>query len=468
MGEEIGKDHFHKQDFSAFEARLREETELLEGLFKQHAFVDRGYVAGFELEAWLVDPHYDPAPVNDRFIAHIGSSLVVPELARFNFEVNGPQQRLAGGALGVLHRDLLATWRVCERKAREIDAQALMIGILPTLRPTDLVLDNMSRQTRYRALNEQIMRLRKGQPLPIIIHGRDDLVMEHRDVMFESAATSFQIHLQVPADAAARIYNAALIVSAPLVALSANSPYLFGRDLWDETRIAVFEQSITVWPSRVTFGTGYARESLMDCFRENLDIHPVLLPTELKDPPEQLHHVRLHNGTVWRWNRPLIGFDADGRPHLRIEHRVVPAGPSLTDSIANAAMFYGLVYALGNSEPAPESRLPFDQARANFYDAAKLGLRARATWLDGKTAPIHDLLSEQLLPLAQDGLAQLGVNAADSARYLGVIKERLKSWCHGAAWQRGYVERHTASMHALTAAYHERQQQDVPVHEWEI
>lgn len=466
MGEDVEKDHFRKQDFSAFAKRLREETDLVAALFADRAFADDGYVVGFELEAWLIDPAGDPSPVNEPFLRDLAGEPVVAELARFNFEVNGRPQPLAGGALGALHRDLLATWRLCERRARDHGARVMMIGILPTVREDHLVLANMSGRTRFRALNEQIMRMRRGEPLRLEIHGREELSVEHRDVMLESATTSFQIHLQTPPGRAARVYNAALILSAPMTALAANAPFLFGRDLWDETRITVFEQAVGINPRRVTFGEGYARHSLLECFVENLELHPVLLPTEFPDPPERLHHVRLHNGTIWRWNRPLIGFGAGGVPHLRIEHRVVSAGPTIMDLVANTAFFLGLVTALAAQDDPPEALLGFEQARSNFYAAARFGFDARIVWLDGAEAPLRPLLAERLLPLARQGLDALGIDADERDLYLGVIGERLRSGRNGAAWQRAYVRARGADMHALAQAYHRRQSGGAPVHEW--
>jgi hypothetical protein len=275
---------------------------------------------------------------------------------------------------------------------------------------------------------------------------------------------------------AVRYYNAAQIVSAPMVAASVNSPYLFGKDLWDETRIPLFEQSVEVGGfagasrgpvRRVSFGTGYAKESLYECFVENQEHFPVLLPIAFEAPDAQMRHLRLHNGTIWRWNRPLIGFDEDGTPHLRVEHRVLPAGPTVTDSIANAAFFYGLVHALATRDVAPEFELPFATARDNFYAAARDGLDAQLTWLDGRKRPVSSLLLDQLIPLARYGLGLLEIDAADRDLYLGIVKARLRNGCTGASWQRAYVARYGSDMQALTEAYYQRQQSGLPVHDWD-
>jgi len=225
------------------------------------------------------------------------------------------------------------------------------IGILPTVRNHELSLPNMSPLRRYRALNEQVLRLRNGRPLRLDIQGRESIEAVHNNLMFEAAATSLQIHLQVAPAHAVRYYNAAKVLSGPMVAACANSPYLCGRDLWDETRIPLFEQAVALtgngtggtW-ERVTFGKHYVKDSLMECFKCNLEHYDVLLPRIVDEPPERLTHLRLHNGTIWRWNRPLIGWNDQGAPHLRIEHRVVSAPTSVVDAIANVALFFGLAH----------------------------------------------------------------------------------------------------------------------------
>ena len=198
--------------------------------------------------------------------------------------------------------------------------------------------------------------------------------------MLEAATTSLQLHLQIPPDQAARYYNAAIILSGPMVAATSNSPYLFGKHLWEETRIPLFEQSVSIGShknsktvnfKRVSLGTGFATTSLLECFLENRDHFPVVLPVKYDEPPENLAHLRLHNGTIWRWNRPLIGFDSEGQPHLRIEHRAIPAGPSIIDTVANAAFFTGMMANLVDSTTPPEQNLSFAQTQKNFYEAAQ-------------------------------------------------------------------------------------------------
>jgi len=477
MGREISDSRFSAEDFAAFRERLCTETDLLGRWFQEEGFSRTHGVGGFELEAWLVDERQRPAPINDAYLRRLDNPLVVPELARFNVELNGAPESLGGDALSRLHRSLEQIWQTCTAAAGEFDAGLVMIGILPTLEECQLTPEYMSALERYRALNEQVLLQRRGRALRLEIHGREQLKSLHRDVMLESAATSFQIHLQVGLSHAVRCFNAAHIASAPLVAVSANSPYLFGRDLWDETRIPLFEQAVEVGgyeaaaygpTRRVTFGTGYARESLFELFVENREHYPPLLPACYSEPPERLSHLRLHNGTIWRWNRPLVGFDDDGTPHLRIEHRVVPGGPSVVDEIANAAFFFGLVSFLSRQQTPPELALPFGQARDNFYAAARDGLDAQVVWLGGRRLRLQRLLGERLLPMARRGLELLDLDPGDIDAYLEVIATRVHNACNGAAWQRAFVARHGRDMAALTAAYRQRQDSGTPVHEWTL
>jgi gamma-glutamyl:cysteine ligase YbdK (ATP-grasp superfamily) len=477
LGDEITHSHFTDQDFRVFESRLETETRLLQDWFSSKHFSNKTPVCGLEVEAWLTDSQGLPVPKNEIFLDSLNHKMVVPELARFNVELNVEPQLLKDNALQALEQELTETWDACTRVASDMDCRIAMIGILPSVRQEDLSLTNMSDMKRYRALNDQVLKLRDGKPIQLDIHGHDHLNILHRDVMLESAATSLQIHLKVGQESAVRYYNASQIVSAPMVAASTNSPYLFGKDLWSETRIPLFEQAVEVGGfagaargpvRRVSFGTGYARQSLLECFTENQAHFPVLLPMEFDEPIEQLRHLRLHNGTIWRWNRPLIGFDDDGTPHLRIEHRVMPAGPTMHDSIANAAFYFGLVHALAVQDIAPEIQLPFSTARDNFYAAAQHGLDAQIIWLDGRKLSIQRLLLDQLIPMARYGLGLLGIDAQQRDLYLETMYKRVENACTGCDWQRAYVACHGGDMTALTRAYYERQQSGWAVHDWGI
>ncbi|HEY5604294.1 MAG TPA: glutamate-cysteine ligase family protein [Gammaproteobacteria bacterium] len=476
MGQEIDGSHFKKQDFQRFLARLKQETALLGQWFAAQRFDTEHTVAGFELEAWLVDKHCLPAPINAEFLHAMANPRLSPELASFNVEFNYTPRGLQGSALTDMQAEMTDLWQQGSQVANQLESQLVMIGILPTVDETYLTLQHISAMNRYRALNEQVLRLRQGRPMELNILGVDHLKTSHRNVMFESAATSFQIHLQVPLPLAVRAYNASLIVSAATVAVSANSPFLCGKNLWAETRVPLFEQAVQAGGyesgahgpmRRVTFGSGYLHESVLECFCENLEHYPVLLPELSDDPPEKFSTVRLHNGTLWRWNRPLIGF-ANNQAHIRIEHRVIPAGPSVIDAVANAAFYFGLVSQLMRREIQPELQLPFNQSRDNFYDAAKFSYDGHMVWLDGNKSNIRTLILKELLPIAAQGLAAAGIDAHAIDTYLGIIEQRTQNACNGAAWQRAFTTRHGQDLSSLTKAYIERQNSGAPVHEWGI
>jgi hypothetical protein len=334
----------------------------------------------------------------------------------------------------------------------------------------------MSALNRFVVLNEQVLRQRGGRPIQVRIDGQDPLCLDQGDVMLEAATTSFQLHLQVPEAASGRYYNAALLASGPLLAAATNSPLLFGHRLWQETRIPLFEQAVELGGygglkdtaiRRVSFGQGYLTGSLLAMFQENLAHYPVLLPMLL--PPEQgrFAHVRLHNGSIWRWVRPLIGFDAAGLAHVRIEQRVLPSGPTMLDMMANMAFSHGLTHALATLPEAPEDRLSFAAARANFYAAARAGLQAELGWLDGRSLSARDLVLQVCLPLAAEGLGRLGLGGEEIERYLGILRARAESGQTGAVWLLRRLDRLGGDLERLMADYLENQRTGVPVHEWD-
>lgn len=474
MGQEIARTVFSAADFARFGQQLREETDRLRAFAKAGGFRDTRFVAGFELEAWLLDHAGAPSPINESYLAALAHPMVVPELARFNIEFNGTPQVLGPGALAGMEAELAATWQHAQSVAHDMDAQIGIIGIPPTLREGDLTLATMSALNRYVVLNEQVIRQRAGQPLRIHIEGEEVLDLGRADVMLEAATTSFQLHLQVPEGLSARYYNASLITCGPLLALATNSPLLFGRCLWHETRIPLFEQSVDLGgyggladpqTRRVSFGRGYVRDSLIELFEENLALFPVLLPMPQTEPPEGFAHLRLHNGSIWRWVRPLIGFDAAGEAHVRIEQRVLPSGPTLIDMMANAAFYYGLVHSLAQRPEPPECELDFATARDNFYQAARHGLDAELVWLDGARHPVRRLLGE-LLPRAAEGLRALNLGEGEIERAIGVLEARRASGQTGSVWLIGHWKRCGHDPARLMADYLENQRSGAPVHEW--
>jgi gamma-glutamyl:cysteine ligase YbdK (ATP-grasp superfamily) len=476
MGQEIPNSSFSEADFRHYQQMLEDESALLKQWFDDRKFVCAHPVGGCELEAWLVDDRGTPAPVNVECLQALDEDKASPELSQFNIELNFNPVTLSATALSELHREIADGCENLTAVAKVHNADCVCCGILPTVQEKHLTTDFMSPLNRYSALNEQVLLQRHGEPIHIDVVGHQHLSMDQYDVMLESATTSFQVHMQVPQEKAARYLNASMIISAPMVAVAANSPYLFGYDLWDETRIPVFEQSVASGGyaqaahgplKRITFGNASVRESLWECFAENLRHYPVLLPHDFHTPVAQMAHLQLHNGTIWRWNRPLIGFH-DGKPHLRIEHRVIPSGPSILDMVANMAFYYGLVESLVHQDKPPEMSLEFALARENFYKAAKHGMNAHVLWLQGNSIQVSKLVLEELMELAWLGLERLGIEDSDIKKYLCIIEQRVLGGMNGANWQRQYVARHGHDMRQLLQAYRERQSSGLPVHEWEL
>jgi hypothetical protein len=471
MGQEINNEHFSEEDWRNYQQKLEQETLLLkeqvnDGLFSTHA-----PVGGFEIEGWLIDEHFQPTCKNDAFFNTFNDDqLASAELAKFNIELNNTPQTLKGKVFKRFENELKNTWKKATQVATEIDAHLLLTGILPTIKQSDFRTENMSDLHRYHALNEQVLSARDQRPLFLDITGKDHLQLQHESVMLEAATTSFQIHIQTPWQQAHHYYNASMLASAPVLAAATNSPYLFGKELWQETRIPLFEQAVNTGrfkASRVSFGKHFAEKSILECFEENLQQYDVLLPVIFNKPAERFSHLRLHNGVIWRWNRPLIGFDQDGTtPHFRIEHRTLPAGPTITDMVANAVFYYGLTEKLMPLSEQMQMPCNFQQTKDNFYQAAKHGLDAEITWKQ-KHLPIQPLIIDELLPLAEQGLQNLHIDSAEISHYLGIIADRVSKKQTGANWQIQFAKQHNHNMQALTQAYWENQQKNVPVSEWQ-
>lgn len=476
LGQEIKNSHFDEAHRAEFHRRLRKETATLKTWFDGESFDhDDHFTSGLELEGWLIDENHMPSPRNEYFLRQANDADIVAELSKFNFEINAPARPLQAGVLSQTRRDLEETWLKCLKAGKALDVRPCAIGILPTVRDDMLQPEWMSDSNRYRVMNREVLLRRKQQPLHISISGEETLDYRCDHLMLEAACTSLQSHLKINQDDAVRYYNAAVLAAGPLVAATANSPFLYGKSLWEETRIPAFEQATALHGfrdksgrnvGRVTLGTGYLHDSLMELFLENLS-YSELLPA-LEDSSESLPHLRLQNGTVWRWVRPIVGFNGQNNPHLRLEHRVMPAGPSLADTVANLALCHGLVLSLGDGETPPEHVADFEQARENFYSCARNGLRANVHW-NGKAVNVQTLLVEQLLPAAQRALARQGLDKDDLFNYFHEILEpRLCSGLTGAEWQRSFVDCNGKNFQAMTERYVEHQATGAPVHSWVV
>src|SRR5471032_1017006 len=467
------------------------DLRALEQMLAANAF-ERGVVRiGAEQELFLVNHGYHPAPGALKILEKISDSHFTTELGLFNLEANADPQYLAGKGLMLMEEQLTMLFNNVKKTANELDLHAVLAGILPTIGKSDLGMHMMVPNPRYYALSKAMGEAR-GDAFDFSIKGIDDLTMKHDSVMVEACNASFQVHLQIPEpERFAHYYNLAQLVLAPVLACGTNSPILFGRRLWAETRIALFEQACDIRSPghhlrdsvpRVSFGSQWLKGSIADIYRENVTRWRTLLGSDSDEHPDevlkagrvpQLKALRLHNGTIYRWNRPCYGISENGKPHLRIELRVLPSGPTVADEVANAAFWLGLMIEYAATIEDLPSRIDFDDARTNLYGAARDGLSARFTWFDGKETLAQPLILEQLLPLAKKGLDRAGADPDDSARYLGIVERRVSTGRTGSRWMlQSYNEMKGkgstgARLNALTAAMIQRQDTDRPGSEWE-
>lgn len=472
-----------------FVKSLLEDVHALERMLADGKIETGTRRIGAEQEMFLVDRALQPTKLAQVLLAKLGNESYTTELGLFNLEANLKPQVLGGDCFGRMHTELSMLLERARAAAKEEQAQIVLCGILPTLEKAQLSLDYMTPSPRYLAMNRLLTQMRGGK-FEFRIKGADELSTSHDNVMLEACTTSFQIHYQVTADEFASRYNLAQVITAPCLAVAVNSAVLLQHRLWHETRIAIFQQSLDTRTEhmaergqrqRVNFGERWVDESILEIYREDVarfrsliaiasDENPMKVLAEGGVP--QLKALRLHNGTVYRWNRPCYGI-SDGKPHLRIENRVIPAGPSVIDEVANAAFFVGLMSAAEEFGDVTAA-LSFDDARANFVAAARYGLHARLRWLKGRAWSADELVLKQLLPMARRGLEAEKVAKADIDRYLGVIEERVKRDRTGAQWSldslssMGERGRPIERYRALTAALIERQQSGEPVHEWSL
>lgn len=443
---------------------------------------------GMEQELFLVDSGWRPALVAVEVLERLGGGAYTTELARYNLEINLEPLELRGDCFSVMERSLLNHIEAVREAARREGAEVVITGILPSLKRSDVSLDSMTPKDRYLALNEAVTRMRGG-PARLQIEGVDELNLEDDTVMLESCNTSCQVHLQVSAEEFAHFYNAAQALIGPVLAAAVNSPLLFGKRLWAETRIALFQQSVDTRAamkhlrdriSRVHFGDRWVRKSVLELFQEDIARFRALLPTQLPEDSLQaldegrvpeLAALQLHNSTIYRWNRPCYG-KSDGHAHLRIECRALPAGPTPVDEVANAAFWIGSVLGLVHEVDDVTEYLDFDAAKGNFVATARHGLDTSITWLNDETIGAQELILQRLLPLARKGLASAKIDSGDIDRYLGIIEDRVRCGGTGAQWLRRSLAQmrghgtQAEQLAALTAATAARQHDQQLGHEW--
>jgi hypothetical protein len=489
VGEEVKRTTYDRAQRSEYRRKLRLCLNVFETMLAQSRFDSDRPLTGMEIECNLVDADYQPAMSNRSVLEAIADPAFQTELGAYNIEFNVPPRPLPGHTGLDLEAEVRASLNDAEAKANSGGAHIVMIGILPTLMPEHLDDGWMSESRRYAALNDSIFSAR-GEDIPIDISGPEPLSWNAATIAPESACTSMQLHLQLaPAEFAAN-WNAAQIIAGPQLALGANSPYFFGHQLWSETRIEVFTQSTDTRTEelkaqgvrpRVWFGERWIT-SVLDLFGENIQYFPSLLPEVSDEDPvaelaagrtPQLPELRLHNGTVYRWNRPVYDV-VDGRAHLRLENRVLPAGPTVIDMLGNSAFYYGVLRGLSEEEDPLWNRMGFLVARENFLEAARNGIDASLLWPGRGRVAARELVLDTLLPIADEGLRRWGVDAEVRDRFLGVIEGRARAGRNGASWQVSTVRRledggmsRPAALAEMLRRYCEHMHSNEPVHTWD-
>lgn len=478
-----------ERQIRAFTRAVLQDIRALEAMIERGMIERRVRRVGAEQEMLLIDADCRPAPIAVEVLAHLSDSRFATELARFNLEVDFAPQPFGGRFLKRLEDEINETLARAREAAARFGARILLTGTLPTLHHEDLGLDNLTPELRFQHINDAISEARGGA-ITVVIDGIDQYEGTHDSVILEGANTSLQLHLQVDPDNAARLYNLAQLITAPLLAAATNSPVLLGRRLWHETRVALFERAVDERsgsqlargvPSRVTFGDAWVHESILEIFRDNAARYHVIMTRQVDlDPLEQIEQglvpdlaaLALHNGTVWRWNRPCYGI-TEGKAHLRIESRILPAGPTVVDEVANAALFYGMMIGLEKKYGDVSSRMPFEDAKTNFLAAAKHGLNAQFIWVDGRNVPARQLLLEELIPNAREGLHAASVPSTDLDKYLGIVEERIRSGQTGSRWLLDTLARnrnrepHEVCRSAVTVMLR-HQHNGQPVHRWHL
>ncbi|HJX92513.1 MAG TPA: CBS domain-containing protein [Pyrinomonadaceae bacterium] len=488
MGEHNVEQHIDEKKAHAFMKALLEDLRAL-AFMLEDARVESGVTRlGAEQEMFLIDSNLRPAPVSAQVLSHVNESRLTTEIAKFNLEANLTPLVLTGTCFSQMQSELEQLIDKTRASAQTLNADVLLSGILPTLQQSDLTLANLASNPRYLELNRGVIGMRGG-PFSIHIKGLDELHLTHDNIMMESCNTSFQVHFQSSPDEFVNHYNLAQAITAPVLAVAVNSPLLFGHRLWHETRVALFQHSTDErsrpqlarsQPTRVSFGDQWLRNSVIELFHDQISrFRPIMIGQPDENPFQvlargetpRLSALCLHNGTVWRWNRACYGV-CDGVAHLRIENRALPAGPTIVDEIANAAFFSGLMLALPEEYGEVSRRMNFDDAKSNFFRAARHGLEAHFTWIDGQCVTASTLILDQLLPLARQGLRKSAVDENDIDRYLDIIEERARSRQTGARWiRKAFAETKDEvskdiRQRMLTSAMLAHQKEGKPVHLW--
>ncbi len=483
----------NREELQQFVKCLLKDVYALERMLKEEWFEDDITRIGAEQEMCIVLKDRKPASLNLEALDLISDEDFTTELARFNLETNLPPLEFKGTSISDMHKYLKNSLETAIEKMKPLGVEAVFTGILPTIRRSDVDLKKITPLARYHALMGGLKEMRGDEFFELRLSGLDEINIKQESAMLEACNTSFQVHLQVAPKDFVWKYNIAQAVAAPVMSLAVNSPMLFGRRLWKETRIALFQQSLDIRTfsehlrdrsPRVTFGTDWLKNSPAEIYHEDIARFRVLLATEIDEDVFQkmdegitpkLRALNIHNSTVYRWNRPCYGISGNGKPHLRIENRILPAGPSLPDEFANMAFWLGLMNGVEEEQKFVDKVMRFDDAKNNFFSAARFGLDTKFHWFNGQRISPSQLILKQLLPLARVGLEKASIAKDDIDYYLGIIEERTKSGQTGSQWiLNSYAELKSQGTPrdeistVLTANIVENQYEGKPIHEWDL
>ena len=482
------------QQMNKFIRALLNDVKALEHMLDHDWFIKDVMHIGAEQEMALVDlKDYKPAPIAMEAMDTMTQfEWLETELAKFNLEICLTPQKFSEDCFSKMHHEISSRLDIISEHLKAFNADILLTGILPTLRKRNLEMDNLTPKKRYFALMEGINRQMIGNSYELRLEGIDELMLKHDSPLLEAVNTSFQVHLQVTADEFVKMYNISQAITAPVMAIAANSPIVFGKRLWHESRIAMFQQAIDTRTThnhmrerspRVSFGNRWLEKSILEIYKEDIARFRVLISSDVSEDSLELikegvtpnlRALQVHNSTVYRWNRPCYGISPNGKPHLRIENRVIPSGPTVLDEMANAALWLGAMKGMNKRVEDVTKRLSFEDARDNFTKAAKFGIDSKFTWFDDKKISACDLVLQEIIPMAIEGLQEMNVNQNDIDKYMGVIKERAENHMNGARWQlRSFtkLKGETTNAEALTIlaqSIHVNQKSKLPGHLWEL
>ena len=489
MGRLDAKNDFDPNQKRKFEKELLADLQALERMEVESLFEDDITRIGAEQEMFLVDEAGLPALTAVEILKAVKDPEFTTELGLFNLELNLNPLEFTASCFSELEKEIHRKLAILSKTAATFHTEIVLTGILPTLAKRHFSLSNMTPVPRYAMLNEQVTRLRGVDEYEILIQGTDELYLKHDSVMLEAANTSFQVHLQVAPQEFAKYYNCAQAIAAPVLASCVNSPLFLGKRLWHESRIALFQRSLDTRTHqmlhrrsspRVSFGTRWVNDSVTELFREDIALFRVMMGVDNNEDPlkcldagkvPRLNALQFHNSTVYRWNRPCYGRSKD-KPHLRIENRYIPSGPTVVDEVANAVFWIGLLKGIVAEINDIRDYFEFDDVQTNFTAAARRGLDAQLKWTKKHVVPARELILKDLLPLARKGLQQHCITQTDSEKYLGIVEERIKKRATGASWQLQSVENlqfcgsKQQKLCALVEGMKKNQRENIPVHKW--